>query len=239
MFNAYIKTGGFPFSTELFAKDLDIIPYLEGLYATIVTKDIVTRESIEDINTLNAIIKTLAGSLGSTVSLQKITNTLKAAGRKVSINTIEKYIKALCDSYLFYKTNRFDVRGRQYLKTFGKYYIVDTGLRNLLFAQRSFDLGHQIEDIVFLELLRRKKKIFIGKAGNLEIDFVCQVPSGLEYYQVSASVLDAGTLERELKPLQKPGDNYPKYLLTLDEVGTGADYNGIRQLNLIDWLLSI
>ena len=174
--------------------------------------------------------------MGSPISAKKIADTLCSAGRKISVNTVERYLRALTDSYLFYEISRYDIKGRQFLKTLGKYYMVDTGLRNLLLQGSSADLGHLIENIVFLELLRRRYRVNIGKFSDKEVDFVAAGSNGITYYQVAASVLDESTLKRELYPLQKIRDNHPKFLLTLDEIGAGANYDGIRQYNLIDWL---
>lgn len=236
-FNDYLRFGSFPYAAQLPRRDTDVVPYLEGIYHTILLKDVARREGINDISVLESIVKTLASSVGSPISAKKIADTLCSAGRKISVNTVDRYLRALTDSYLFYETSRYDIKGRQHLKTLGKYYMVDTGLRNLLLAGGSADLGHLIENIVFLELLRRRYKVSIGKLVEKEVDFVAVDSDGVTYYQVAASVLDETTLKRELDPLQKINDNHPKILLTLDEIGAGANYDGIRQYNLIDWLL--
>lgn len=236
-FNNYIKYGGFPYLTNLKQEDNILKPYLEGVYNTILLKDVAKRAEISDITLLENIIKTLMSSIGSTASIKKISNTLTSTGRKTSRTTIDKYIRALCDSYLFYKADRYDVKGRQYLKTQSKYYTVDTGLRNMLIMSESFDIGHQIENIVYLELLRRRYRVNIGKVDIQEVDFIVNSGDDTHYYQVAASVMDESTLARELVAFQKISDNHPKTLLTLDEIGDGANYNGIRQKNLIDWLL--
>ena len=183
------------------------------------------------------IVKTMAASIGSPISTKKITDTIASTGRKISVNSVDNYIKALCDAYIFYKVDRYDIKGRQYLKTLGKYYMVDTGLRNLLLSSTNPDLGHKIENVVYLELRRRGYKVNIGKMAEYEVDFVAQKNNDLLYVQVSASVLDETTLRRELRPLEIISDHHPKILLTLDEVGSNANYNGIRQLNLLDWLM--
>lgn len=236
-FNDYLRFGSFPYAAQLPGRDADVVPYLEGIYHTILLKDVARREGINDISVLESIVKTLASSVGSPISAKKIADTLCSAGRKISVNTVDRYLRALTDSYLFYEASRYDIKGRQHLKTLGKYYMVDTGLRNLLLAGGSADLGHLIENIVFLELLRRRYKVSIGKLAEKEVDFVAVDSDGVTYYQVAASVLDEATLKRELDPLQKINDNHPKILLTLDEIGAGANYDGIRQYNLIDWLL--
>ena len=217
--------------------DTIITPYLDGIYNTILVKDVARREGITDIPLLESIVKCVASSIGSPISIKKISDTLNSSGRSISVNTVDNYLRALTDSYIFYKADRYDIKGRQHLKTLGKYYMVDTGLRNLLLAGSASDTGHLIENIVYLELLRRGNKVNIGKLAEKEVDFVARYSEGIAYYQVSSTVLDENTLKRELEPLQRIPDNHPKFLLTLDEIGAGANYDGIRQLNLIDWLL--
>ena len=236
-FNDHLRFGSFPYAAQLPRRDADVVPYLEGIYYTILLKDVVRRGGINDISVLESIVKTLASSVGSPISAKKIADTLCSAGRRISVNTVDRYLRALTDSYLFYEVSRYDIKGRQHLKTLGKYYMVDAGLRNLLLAGGSTDLGHLIENIVFLELIRRRYKVSIGKLAEKEVNFVAVDSDGVTYYQVAASVLDEATLKRELGPLQKINDNHPKILLTLDEIGAGANYDGIRQYNLIDWLL--
>lgn len=236
-FNDYIRLGSFPYISSLEQNEQMIKPYLEGIYNTILIKDVASREGISDISLLESIIKTIASSIGSPISINKIANTLNSYGRKISVNTVEKYVRALTDSYIFYKVDRYDIKGRQHLKTHGKYYIVDTGMRRMLLSSASSDIGHVIENIVFLELLRRGYKVNIGKLAQKEVDFVAQKYEGIEYYQVAASVMDENTLKRELAPLDSIPDHYPKVLLTLDRIGQNSNYKGIRQINLIDWLL--
>lgn len=185
---------------------------------------------------LESIVKFLRGSIGSPISAKKISDTINSRGRKISINTVERYLRALCDSFIFYKVDRFDIKGKQNLKTLGKYYIVDTGFRDMLVSGSSSDLGHLLENIVYLELIRRGYKVNIGKLAEKEVDFVARDETGITYYQVSASVLDENTLKRELEPLQKIQDNYPKFILTFDEIMLNANYEGIRQISIFDWL---
>lgn len=237
LFQAYLRFGSFPYVAQLQLSDADIFPYLEGIYTTILLKDVAKREGINDISVLESIAKTLSSSLGSPISAKKIADTLCSAGRKISVNTVERYLRSLTDSYLFYEANRYDIKGRQYLKTLSKYYMVDTGLRNLLLSNSGADLGHLIENVVFLELLRRGDRVCVGKLAEKEVDFVTTNAEGVTYYQVAATVLDQATLERELEPLRKIKDHHPKVLLTLDTIGAGANYDGIRQYNLLDWLL--
>jgi hypothetical protein len=237
LFTEYIRYGSFPYLAAI-PKDEPIIEsYTDGIYNSILIKDVAKREGITDISLLESIVKVIASSVGSPVSTKKISDTINSAGRKTSVNSIDSYMKALCDAYIFYKVDRFDIKGRQHLKTLGKYYIVDTGIRNLLLSSGASDIGHLIENIVYFELVRRGYKVNIGKLSEKEVDFVAKNPNGLEYYQISASVLDEATLNRELSPLESIPDHFPKFLITLDEVPKGANFNGIRHLNLIDWLL--
>ncbi len=236
-FNEYIRFGSFPYVSMLEPIETIISPYLDGIYNTILIKDVAKREGITDVSLLENIVKCVASNIGSPISTKKISDTIGSAGRSISVNTVDNYLRALCDSYIFYKVNRYDIKGRQHLKTLGKYYMVDTGLRNLLLSGSSADLGHLIENIVYLELLRRGYKVSIGKLAEKEVDFVAQNTEGLTYFQVAASVLDENTQRRELEPLRKIPDHHPKLLLTLDEVGAGSNYDGIRQINLIDWLM--
>lgn len=235
-FNDYLRFGSFPYVAIIERNDAVVIPYLDGIYSTILLKDVAKREGITDVSLLENIIKFVAASVGSPISTKKISDTINSSGRKISVNTVEHYLRALTDSYIFYKVERYDIKGRQHLKTLGKYYLVDSGIRNLLLSSSSSDLGHMIENVVYLELLRRGFKVNIGKLYEKEVDFVASDMNGRAYYQVSASVLDESTLNRELEPLQKIADNYPKILLTLDDIGTGRNFAGIRHLNLLDWL---
>lgn len=236
-FTDYLRFGSFPYLATISKDELIMESYIDGIYNTILIKDVAKREGITDISLLESIVKVMASSVGSPISTKRISDTINSAGRKTSVNSIDNYMKALCDAYIFYKVDRFDIKGRQYLKTLGKYYIVDTGIRNMLLSSGASDIGHLIENIAYFELLRRGYKVNIGKLSEKEVDFVAKNSNGLEYYQVSASVLDENTLKRELSPLESISDHFPKVLLTLDEVPKGANFNGIRHLNLIDWLL--
>lgn len=238
MFNDYLNLGSFPYSALQEQSTAMVMPYIEGIYNTILVKDVASREGIKDVTVLESIVKTLASGIGSPVSTNKIADTISSSGRKISVNTVDNYVRALTDSYIFYRVDRYDIKGRQHLKTLGKYYIVDTGIRQMLLSQGSPDLGHLIENIVYLELRRKGYRVNIGKLAQQEVDFMASGPDGMVYYQVAATVLDEKTLRRELEPLEKIADHYPKILLTLDEVGSGADHNGIRQLNLLTWLLN-
>jgi predicted AAA+ superfamily ATPase len=236
-FNDYLRFGSFPYIARLERNDAAVTPFIDGIYNTILVKDVAKREGITDIALLESVVRFLADSIGSPVSTKKISDTVNSSGRRISVNTADNYLRALTDSYILYKADRYDIKGRQLLKTLGKYYIVDTGIRNMLLSSSEPNIGHLIENVVFLELRRRGYRVNIGKMSESEVDFVASDMDGRSYYQVSASVLDAGTLARELEPLKKIPDNYPKMLLTLDEVGAGLNYEGIRQVNLLQWLL--
>ncbi len=236
-FSRYLNHGSFPYIPLLPQTDPVIGTYLDGIYTTILVKDVAKRAGITDVALLEKIVRFLSSSIGSPISAKKICDTLISSGRKISVNTVDLYLRALLDSFLFYKVDRYDIKGRTFLKTLGKYYIVDTGLRNNLLAHSQSDIGHQIENIVFLELKRRKFSVSIGKIAEKKVDFVAVSPEGVVYYQVSASVFDEGTLDRELAPLRAIRDNHPKILLTLDEIGEGRNFDGIRQKYLLKWLM--
>ena len=237
-FNQYINMGAFPYAARFANNSLAHSQYLEGIYNTVLVKDVMDNKRLKDVSLLKSIAGFLASNVGSPVSAKKIADTLSSAGRPTGSATVESYLEALTDAYLFYKVNRYDIKGKMHLKTESKYYICDTGLRNMMLGTRNKDLGHQIENIVYLELKRRGYSVNIGKSGRGgEIDFIAVRDRKTEYYQVSASVLDENTLERELAPFRQIKDNYPKFLLTLDDF-TG-DHEGIEQINLIDWLCSV
>jgi len=236
-FNDYLKYGSFPYVAISEKSTQTVMPYLEGIYNTILIKDVVKREGISDVTLLESIVKTISSSIGSPISIKKISDTINSSGRKISVNTVDNYIRALTESFIFYKVDRYDIKIRQHLKTLGKYYIVDTGIRQMLLSNAATDLGHMIENVVYFELVRRGYKVNIGKMGYSEVDFVAADTDGVKYYQVAASVLDEDTLKRELAPLEMIPDHYPKILLTLDIIGKGSNYGGIQQKNLLDWLL--
>ena len=234
-FESYRITGGFPVSATQLKSDITLTDqYLEGLYNTIIVKDVVTRKGISDVALLKNIVKFLCSTIGSPVSIANITDYINNSGRKITQKTVDKYVRALVNSFLFYHVERYSIKGKNLLKTLGKYYIVDTGLRNHLLSTAGMDIGHQIENIVFLELIRRGYRVNVGKIDDKEIDFIATKQNSKEYYQVALTALDESVRERELSPLMKISDNYPKYLLTLDFI-TG-DVDGVKQINLIDWL---
>ncbi len=236
-FNRYLRYGSFPYLTQIDISDSTFRAYIEGIYNTILIKDVATREGIADVSLLEDIIRFLSSSVGSPISAKRISDAINASGRSVSVNTVDKYLKALTESYIFYKAERFDVKGRNLLKTLSKYYIVDTGLRNFLLSNASPDLGHQIENIVYFELLRRNYKVNVGKVDDKEVDFVASDGNQLVYFQVATTVLSEETLSRELQPFRAIPDNFPRMLLTLDDIPAYANHEGVHQIYLLDWLL--
>lgn len=238
LFLDYMKNGGMPGNISILKTNLnDIDKYLDGIFSTIVYKDIMQRNKINDKLLLESIIKFIFDSVGSPISTKKISDTLTSKNITTSNHTVENYISAFLESFLIYKAERFDVKGKNLLARDYKYYAVDTGLRSYLLGKKAdSDMGHILENIVYLELLRRGYKVYVGKIDDLEVDFVAENRDGLKYYQVSLTVRDEKVLERELKSLQKTGDHYPKILLTLD-MDLEADYDGIIKKNVVDWLL--
>lgn len=235
LFNDYLLNSSFPYTLELTNKD-NINDYLSGLYNTVLLKDIIARRKFSDVQQVENIIKFLADNIGNECSLRKISNCLTTEGRKTSYHLVDNIIDALKESFVIYSASKYDIKGKQYLQSGEKYYLVDIGLRYMLLGNKPTDYGHILENVVYLELLRRGYKIFVGKNNNSEVDFVATNRDNVEYYQVSHSVADSHTLERELKSLQSIKDNYPKYLLTRD-IMPNVDHNGIKQINVLDWLL--
>lgn len=245
-FAEFMKTGGIPYVAAMNRTDEKVDQYLEGIYNTVIVKDIEQRQlrkekegntrKITDIALLKNIARYLASVIGSPVSMKSITNYLTSSGRKISQNTVSDYVDALKESFIFYSVERFDIVGKQLLKINNKLYMVDMGIRNHILPRKRYDLGFTIENIVFLELMRRGYKINIGKYGATEVDFVVQKESVLTYYQVTADMTAKETFEREMRPLRSIPDNYEKVVLTLDHFSLG-NYDGIKVVNVIDWLL--
>lgn len=234
-YTQYLTNSSFPYTLELKNKK-DIRTYLDGIYTSIVLKDVVARRRISDVSILESVIRFMFDNIGNLCSSTKIANSMTSAGRKISVQTIESYLTALCDSFILYKTSRYDVKGKQYLKTGEKYYLADIGLRYYLLGTKKVDMGHILENVIYLELLRRGYEVHIGKVGQAEVDFIAINENGTEYYQVASTVRDEATLTRELAPLDSINDHNPKVLLTLDDDPT-CSHNGIKQLNAIDWLI--
>ena len=239
LFLNYMKNGGMPGNISILKSNPnDIDKYLDGIFSTIVYKDIMARNKISDKLLLESVLKFIFDSIGSPVSAKKISDTLTSKGISTSNHTVENYIVAFLESFLIYKAERFDVKGKNILARDYKFYAVDTGLRSFLLGKKAdSDMGHILENIVYLELLRRGYKVYVGKVDNLEVDFVAENRDGLNYFQVALSVRDEKILARELRSLEKTGDHYPKVLLTLD-MDLETDYNGITKMNVIDWLLN-
>lgn len=235
-YRQYVELGAFPYVGQLNGDKELIRDYLTGLYHTIVLKDVVARRKVSDVMMLESVVRFLADNIGNLTAIKRISDTMTSAGRKISTHTVESYISALADSFIFYPVFRYDTKGMQYLKNGQKYYLADVGLRNIMIGTRGGDMGHVLENIVYMELLRRGGEVYVGKTGQAEIDFVVIDGETKEYYQVSLSVRDENTLRRELAPLQSMYDHYPKYLLTLDNDPV-ISHNGIKQIYVLDWLL--
>lgn len=234
-YNEYSMYGGFPYLTNL-ENSNEKIEYLDTIYSTVILKDVINRKKVNDVMILESICRFLFDNIGSSVSTKKISDTLASNGRKNSVHTIEEYLNSLLESYIMYKVNRFDIKGKQLLKTQEKYYLSDLGLRTYLLGKnRNRDLGHILENIIFLELKRKGYRIYIGKNDVNEIDFVVETEDDYIYIQVALSVRDEETLKRELRPLETISDHYKKYLITLDY--DTNNFNGIKQISAIDFLL--
>ena len=237
-YTEYLENSSFPYTLELKGQPDEIRDYLEGLYNTIVVRDIVSRKKITDTMMLKSVLRFVFDNIGNPLSSKKIADTMTSDGRKIDTKTVEKYLEALSESYIIYQAKRYNIKGKQYLKTLEKYYVVDIGLRYMLLGSRQMDAGHILENVVYLELLRRGYDVYVGKIDSFEVDFVAQNSKGTWYYQVALSVRDEKTLERELRPLMAIRDHYPKMILTLDD-DPEAQYDGIRRINARDWLLGL
>ncbi|NMC27331.1 MAG: ATP-binding protein, partial [Syntrophomonadaceae bacterium] len=214
-----------------------VAPFLTGIYNTVIMKDVIQRNKVRDPALLESVLKFIAANIGNTVSTKKISDYLTSHGRKTTSDTIDNYVKMLENAFIIYRANRYDLKSKLFVKTFEKYYMVDTGIRNQLTGLRNTDYGHVLENIVYFELLRRGFEVAIGKAGTLEIDFVATKLDEKIYYQVCATVMDQETRERELRPLQAITDHYPKVVLSMDTT-IYKDFAGIKNINIIDFLLS-
>lgn len=244
-FPEYLRNGGMPYIAAMNRTDEKVSTYLEGIYNTVIVKDIEDRQArresdpskrkITDIALLKTIAKYLASVVGNPVSVRSITDYLISNGRRISPNTVGDYVEALTESFIFYPAERFDIVGKQLLKANRKMYIVDLGLRNHILPRRSYDLGFSLENIVYFELLRRGYKVTIGKVGNTEVDFVAEKQGAYQYFQVTADMTAKETFEREIRPLENIRDNYEKIILTIDRL-TPGNYNGIWVRYLLDWL---
>lgn len=246
LFQQYMTYGGFPYIHQLDMKEDQIHMYMEGIYNTVLLKDIeerLNRKQLDssiakttDVTLLKSLSKYLSSVIGSPISIKGITNYYKSNERKISPNTISSYLQALCESYLFYPVEAMDIVGKELLQSNKKYYIVDTGIRNLILPRTEYDLGFTIENIVYFELLRRGYIVNIGRFKTKEVDFIAKKQNEYTYYQVSATISDKETFDREIHSFLRIEDNYEKIILTLDTLATG-NYNGIKVVNVIDWLL--
>lgn len=237
-FTEYLQRSSFPYALELKDQPNEIQDYLEGIYNTIVVKDIVNRKKIADTMMLRSLLRFVFDNIGNPLSSKKIADTMTSDGRKIDTKTVEKYLSALTESYIIYQAKRYNIKGKQHLKTLEKYYVVDIGLRFMLIGSQQADMGRILENVVYLELLRRGYEVYVGKVDEYEVDFVAQNSKGTTYFQVALTVRDEKTLERELRVLEAVKDHYPKYLLTLDD-DPEMQYNGIRRINARDWLLGL
>lgn len=235
MYLNYINRSSFPYALKL-EEESEIDDYLDALYNTIIVKDIGLRKKIADTTMLRTVARFMFNNIGNCLSIKKIADTLTSDGRSISVHTVESYLESLVESYVFNKVSRFDIKGKQYLQSGEKYYATDVTMRYALLGRRNIDVGHILENIVYLELIRRGYKVYIGKAGEKEIDFVAENKEGFTYFQVAYTTREKATLERELTPLQDINDHYPKYILTMD-IDPIADYDGIKKVNVLDWLL--
>lgn len=235
MYLNYINRSSFPYALKL-EEESEIDDYLDALYNTIIVKDIELRKKMADTTMLRTVARFMFNNIGNCLSIKKIADTLTSDGRSISVHTVESYLESLVESYVFNKVSRFDIKGKQYLQSGEKYYATDVTMRYALLGRRNIDVGHILENIVYLELIRRGYKVYIGKAGEKEIDFVAENKEGFTYFQVAYTTREKATLERKLTPLQDINDHYPKYILTMD-IDPIADYDGIKKVNVLDWLL--
>ena len=238
MFQRFMLEGGFPQLVDFQKSNIEVNnDYLQGIYNTVLMKDVVQRIGVADDLKLRDITRFLFDSIGSIVSYRSIANTLTSSGRKISNHTVETYISSLCEAFLFYKVNRYDLKGKRILSSGSKFYCVDSGLRYYALGKAAnVDLGHVLENIVFLELKRRHKQVWIGKINEFEIDFVTETISGdIEYYQVAYTVREEQTLQRELRPFKAIMNYHRRYLITMDNDPI-TSYEGIEKINVMDWL---
>ncbi|MCL1976473.1 MAG: ATP-binding protein [Firmicutes bacterium] len=237
LYGDFILNSAFPYALE-FKKQKDRRQYLQGIFDTIVLKDIVARRKFPDIEMLKSVVRFMFHNIGNICSTKSISDTMTSAGRKIAVHTVESYLSALIDSFILYKIGRYDIKGKQHLKTGDKYYSADVGLRYAMLGTKKADDGHILENIVFLELLRRGYEVYIGKVRTTEVDFIAISDEGEEYYQVAYTLIDAtgDILKRELAPLEAINDHNPKYILTMDHSPL-TSHNGIKQINALDWLL--
>ncbi len=236
-YTSYLENSSFPYTLQLDESEIEVSEYLRGIYNTVLLKDIVGRLKISDVMMLESVARFVFHNIGSLLSTTNIANTMKSSGRQIDQKTVEKYIKGLMDGLLVYQAKRYNIKGKQYLATLEKYYVVDIGLRYFLLGRSAADSGHILENVVYLELIRRGYEVYVGHMSDCEVDFVAINREGIVYYQVAASIRTEEALKRELGALEKIDDHYPKYILTLDE-DPSTDYNGIKTKNALKWLMN-
>ena len=236
MYLNYINRSSFPYALK-WEGETEIDDYLDALYNTIILKDVAQKRKIADTSMLKTVAKFMFNNIGNCLSIKKIADTLTLDGRQISVHTVENYLDSLVESYVFNKVPRFDVKGKQYLQSGEKYYATDVTMRYALLGRRNVDAGHMLENIVYLELIRRGYKVYIERTGEKEVNFVAENKEDFTYFQVSYTTREQSTLERELTPLQEINDPYPKYILTMD-IDPIADFDGIKKINVLDWLVN-
>lgn len=235
VFNHYTETSSFPYALQI-TDSFQLQVYLQDIFNTIVMRDVVMHNKIDNINMLMRLARFLADNIGNLNSSKRIADTLTSSGMKTNSHTVDTYVQYLCDAFLFYPVRRFDVKGNELLRIGQKYYLADVGLRQTLLGRRAADRGRVLENVVYLELRRRGYQVFVGYVNGAEVDFVAQRNGSVEYYQVAESVIEPNTLKRELSALQTIKNHYPKYLLTLDNQPP-VDYDGIHQIYVLEWML--
>lgn len=236
-FERYLRYGGFPYVPSLNDNETMVRQYLSGVLNTVLVKDVAPRQTSFSPSALNSIVEFMFDNVGNLASINKISDTMTSMGRKLGRSAVENYVEGLVDAYVLYPAQRYDIKGKMYLSTNEKYYIVDTGLRRALLGSRNADLGHVLENVVYLELRRRFSRISVGKIGSSEVDFVAESADGPTYFQVAQSVEDPATLERELASLRSIPDHYPRFLIVGD-TAQSTSYDGIRRINIREWLLT-
>lgn len=234
-YSRYIRDGSFPATITFFKDELALHDYLQGILNTVLLKDVAQRINVANTLALDTLTTFMFDNIGNLTSAKRISDAMTSYGTKISPNTVAEYLSGLANSYILYPVKRYDVKGKKLLKLQEKYYAVDMGMRRMMLGNRVRDTGRILENIVFLELLRREGTVCIGKVGDKEIDFVTEGPDGTKYFQVAESVRDSKTLKRELAPLEALSDNHPKYVITLDD-SEPVDHEGIMQLYALDWL---
>jgi hypothetical protein len=237
-FALYLETGSFPYVLKYQYGASEAKEYMEGIYHTVLLNDVVKRLRISDVNMLESVTRYLMHNIGNRTTPSTISNTMISKQRKIDPKTVDRYIRGLTDSLLFYEARRYNIKGKELLNSISKYYVCDVAMRNMLVRGKDSDIGHILENLVYLELRRRGYEVYVGQYGtDGEVDFVAIKDGTIEYYQVAQTTLEDAVLQRELAPLKKIKDNFPKYLLTLDELFGEMNYEGIQKKNAIKWML--